>query len=581
MNPHPSHNPMKGPRLWHRLLGALSTFVPGIAFGTLLANQDPTVTIIPKTALADLATPAVVAFEFDATDPDGQVAAVDVFDNGGWIASLTNRPFQIQREWWAGGHQLLARARDNQGGTGFSSAVPFTVKAPSPVALKPVRRDGNDLVLEWSGGNGPFLVELQSDLRDTWTILGSTGSNRVARVPLSATHRFLQINDTAISGTRNYDATLSAGQVRPAPVDSKATAGALMSLYHSTVTFRIEYSGLASSLAAVRIHGPSTTNDLAAPLIDLLPFHEGPTGTSGVLAGSLVLTPEQKLAFVGGQTYLTVVEAGKTTETLRGQLLPRPLGYEKDHDEDFTFDVLNSSGSSYNTSNWRFEFGDPVVTSGQNPHNNRPWVTGNSGGKITFRLTCGRKSDSWIADEYRAAGFGYSDLNKEFPNKIAAHLHADGGTQIPSDLNFFFPVKVTTESGITLQMYLGQHGTGKGWKGDLEAVGEAAKEGYDVFKDLEGGKIWSSLKDFRKFLDDLAKLGSENSWSVIVVGTLLDPAFIADLEYRQSPYPATYTTSQLICGGPTSTGLKQLFQIQPKVPFPDPSRMSIYVQGPR
>ena len=34
-------------------------------------------------------------------------------------------------------------------------------------------------------------------------------------------------------------------------------------------------------------------------------------------------------------------------------------------------------------------------------------------------------------------------------------------------------------------------------------------------------------------------------------------------------------------GGPTSTGLKQLFQIQPEVPFVDPSKMVIYVQGPK
>ena len=581
MNQYLHRNPMGSPRLTHLLALTLSSIVPAIAFGTLLANQDPTVTIIPKTPLTNLTTPAVVAFEFDAKDTDGEVVGVDVFDKGGWIASLTNRPFQMQREWWAGAHQLQARARDNAGGTGFSAAVPFTVKAPTPVALKPIRRDGNDLVLEWSGGDGPFLVELQTELQQGWTILESTGSNRVARVPVTGSQMFLQVNDTAITGTRNYDATLSGSQVRPSPVTSTATAGAWMSLYHSTVTFRIEYSGLASPPTAVRIHGPAATNGLAAQLLDLLPYHQGPTGTSGVLAGSLVLSTEQKQAFVAGQTYVTIVESGKSTETLRGQLLPRPLGYEKDHDEDFTFVVLNSGGGGYDTSRWRFEFGDPVVTSGQNPHNNRPSVTENSGGKITFQLTCGRKSDSHVADLYRAAGFGYSDLNKEFPNKVAAHLHIDGGTQIPNELNFYFPVKITTETGITLQMYLGQQGSGKGWKGDLEAAGEAAKEGYDVFKDLAGDKLWSSFKDFKKFLDDLAKLGSDNSWSVIVVGTLLDPAFIADLEFRQSPYPATYTTNQLICGGPTSTGLKQLFQIQPEVPFVDPSKMVIYVQGPK
>ena len=564
---------------------SLKAIVAGTAIAltleSALANQNPTVSIVPKASLTDLGTPAVVPFEFEAADPDGQVVAVDVFDNGGWIASLTNRPFQIHREWWVGEHQLRARARDNEGGVGFSTSVPFTVKAPTPVALKPVRRDGDDLILEWTGGQGPFLVELQADLRDTWTILQSTGSERVARIPISGPGGFVQVNDTAVSGTRNYDAALTGLQVKPAPVETGASAQAQATLYHSTLTFRIEYKGLATPLAAIRVHGPATPNTLGAALLDLLPFHQGTPGTSGILAGSIVLTADQKLAFVGGQTYVSIVESGKTTESLRGQFLPRPLGYEKDHDENFTFSVLKTTGGNYDTSQWIFEFGDPVVTSGQNPHGNRPWLKSKSGGQITFQLTCGRKSSSDIANGFRAASFGFSDLNRLFPNQIAAHLHVDGSTQIPTDMNFFFPVKVTTENGIVFPMFLGQNGSGKGWKGDLETAGEAAKEGYDSYKDLVDGKLWDSFKSFVKFLEDTAKLGSENDWSLAVIGDTAHPAFIAEQQYQQSPYPYVYTTNQLIAGGQTPTGATQMFYFQQVTPFYADAKMVLLVDQPR
>lgn len=570
----------------HRLLIQsllLLAAIPGLMLGSLLANQSPTVTIVPKGPLADLGTPAIVTFEFDASDPDGQVVAVDIFDNGGWITSLTQRPFQISREWWVGAHSLRARAKDNEGAIGLSTPIPFTVQAPTPVSLKPVRREGSDLVLEWSGGNGPFLVEMQTDLQDAWTPLQMTGSNRVARVPVGGTNLFLQINDTAISGTRNYDATLSGANVIPSPVDTPATAAVWMSIYHSTVTFRIEYSGLTAPLSAVRMHGPAATNDLAPAMFDLTAYHEGKVSTSGVLSGSLVLSTEQKLAFLGGQAYVTLVESGKTTESLRGQLLPRPLGYEKDHDNNFTFLVCTANGSAYDTSGWTFEFGNPVVTTGQNPTGNRPWVKGNSGGKTTFQLTCGRENNSDVADEFRAAAFGYSALDQEFPKMVAAHVHANGDTKIPKEMNFFFPVKMTTDTGVVLWMFLGQNGSGKGWLGDIKVAVEAAKEGYEAYKDADEGNLWDSFTSVVKFLSKTAEFAGlfTNAWTVAVVGTTGHPAFIADLKYQQPPTIDTYTTAQLIAGGTTGNGQTQLFEIQPEVPYPSPEQMKIVVQSPR
>ena len=570
MNPPAVPNGIPGSHpLWIQSL-VLLVAMPSLLIGSLRANQSPTVTIVPKNPVSDLATPAVVTFEFDATDPDGQVVAVDVFDNGGWITSLTQRPFQLSREWWAGAHRLRARARDNEGGIGYSTPIPFTVQAPSPVVLKPVRRDGGDLVLEWSGGKGPFLVEMQSDLRDAWTVVELTGSNRTARVPVADTHLFFQVNDTAVSATRNYDAALSGAQVLPSPVDTPATAVAWMSLFHSTVTFRIDYSGLTKPLSAVRVHGPATTNQVGPAVLDVTAFHQGPVGTSGSLSGSLVLSAEQKLAFLGGQTYVTLVESGKTTESVRGQLLPRPLGYEKDHDNTFTFDV---SGAS--TSDWTFEFGEPVVTSGQNPSGHRPYVSSNTGKSVTFTLTCGRKNNSDVATSFQNAGFS------SFNPPVSAHLHIDGGTAIPTEMNFYFPVTVTTDRGLVLKMYLGQNGSGKGWKGDLKTVGEAAKDGYDAYKDLEQGKWWDSFKSCYDFLKDITGLGSDNTWSLTVVGTPTYPAFIADLEYTQNPYPYVYTTSQLIVGGVLPDGRTQLMEIQPWTPFPNDDHLEILVQDPR
>jgi Bacterial Ig domain/Ricin-type beta-trefoil lectin domain-like len=96
------------------------------------ANAAPTVSLTVPTNNATFTQGALISFAASAGDVDGNVAKVDLYDNGNLIGTSTVSPY---RWTWGsatvGKHVFTAKATDNQGATTTSTGVNVTVNAPS------------------------------------------------------------------------------------------------------------------------------------------------------------------------------------------------------------------------------------------------------------------------------------------------------------------------------------------------------------------------------------------------------------------------------------------------------------------
>ncbi len=102
---------------------------------TVTVTQAPVVALTSPLPNALITTPSPVHFAATASDADGTVSRVDFLANGNVVGSATGPTFVF--DWTApyGTYSLTARAYDNYGVAGTSSAVPIIVNAPPAVAL--------------------------------------------------------------------------------------------------------------------------------------------------------------------------------------------------------------------------------------------------------------------------------------------------------------------------------------------------------------------------------------------------------------------------------------------------------------
>ena len=92
------------------------------------ANQVPTVSLTSPSAGAQFAAGATINLAANASDPENQLAKVEFFRDGTLIGTDTTAPYSFS---WtnvaAGTYSLTAKAYDNAGGIGTSTAVGVTV----------------------------------------------------------------------------------------------------------------------------------------------------------------------------------------------------------------------------------------------------------------------------------------------------------------------------------------------------------------------------------------------------------------------------------------------------------------------
>src|SRR5256886_1914642 len=110
--------------------------------------------------------------------------------------------------------------------------------------------------------------------------------------------------------------TLNGANERPTPVNTTASGFGLLSLIGNELTYNITYSGLSSPATAAHIHGPADINGFAGVLQPV----SGVSGTSGTLAGTLVLPPRQFGNLIYGLIYANIHHTNKPDGEIPGPI---------------------------------------------------------------------------------------------------------------------------------------------------------------------------------------------------------------------------------------------------------------------
>jgi hypothetical protein len=162
-----------------------------ITVKTTATNSPPSVSLTSPTNNATFNAPASISITANATDADGTISKVELYNGTTLLTTLTSTPYTYT---WtnvaAGTYTLTAKATDNQAGVTTSSAIQIVVKAVST---------GADLVgVNCVGKNAVTAFELSAANRVnatnySWWCNGSTSSIvPVSGQPWKATYSFGQ-----------------------------------------------------------------------------------------------------------------------------------------------------------------------------------------------------------------------------------------------------------------------------------------------------------------------------------------------------------------------------------------------------
>lgn len=198
------------------------------------------------------------------------------------------------------------------------------VPATEPVAITSswLTNDVMDLVLIWSGGFGPYTVQSQPQLGNpTWSNLLATNTT-AATVPVLGPSAFMRIADRGLAAGIPFTAALSGAAQRPDPVDTDGGGFGSFVLEGHRLTFTIGYTNLSEAATAAHIHGPAPASEPADVMIHLGDFAVDGFGTSGTIAGSVILDDPQREAVLQGLTYVNIHTPANGSGEIRGQIAP-------------------------------------------------------------------------------------------------------------------------------------------------------------------------------------------------------------------------------------------------------------------
>ena len=99
---------------------------------------------------------------------------------------------------------------------------------------------------------------------------------------------------------------------------SPGTGTGSMSISNSVLFYTIKFTNLLSPAILAHIHGPADTAHNAGVLIPFSP----PAATSGTISGTAVLSSQDLLYLVTGQTYANIHTTNYAGGEIRGQVVP-------------------------------------------------------------------------------------------------------------------------------------------------------------------------------------------------------------------------------------------------------------------
>ncbi len=153
--------------IMHSSQGVVANFV---------AETPPTVSIVSPAGGALFAPPASVTVTVNASDVDGTVTQVDLYQGATLIGTKTSSPYTFNVSGLTeGSYALTAKATDNDGGTSVSSPVTITVANPPTISSPP---QGQSVTL---GATASFSVSATGvALSYQWQLNGTNLPNATA-----------------------------------------------------------------------------------------------------------------------------------------------------------------------------------------------------------------------------------------------------------------------------------------------------------------------------------------------------------------------------------------------------------------
>ena len=110
-------------------------------------------------------------------------------------------------------------------------------------------------------------------------------------------------------------ATLSGAAEVPA-VTTSGTGTAKLTMIGNQLSYVVTYSGLGSAATASHIHGPADTTHSSGVIVPLAT----PSGTSGTISGTVLLTREALADILAGTAYINIHTTGNGGGEIRGQI---------------------------------------------------------------------------------------------------------------------------------------------------------------------------------------------------------------------------------------------------------------------
>jgi uncharacterized protein (TIGR03118 family) len=192
-----------------------------------------------------------------------------------------------------------------------------SISATPVMRITSLEDNSTAVTISWAGGVGPYLLQMKPALDDTnWFDLLTTEELYVT-VPKPGSGGFYRVMQKAPETVTPFSVLL-AGPTEVPAVDSAATGLGSLSLKGTQLSYMIPFSGLSGNAAAAHIHGPATPTNSAVVLIPL----SGASGTSGVLSGTVTVTPDQLTNLVMGMTYVNIHTPAHSGGEIRGQVVP-------------------------------------------------------------------------------------------------------------------------------------------------------------------------------------------------------------------------------------------------------------------
>jgi glucose/arabinose dehydrogenase len=211
--------------------------------------------------------------------------------------------------------ELYIFASRPQGPTGAGGVMLKLVPPPAAaLAVSGSSIVGTNFQTTLTGGIGPFAQQRKLSLDEAVWLNDAFTAGNTLTTPVRGSSGFFREVDTVRQMAMPLTTVLRGS--------GSGSGSGILSLAGNTLRFSLNYRDLTGTATQAHIHGPAGTGGSAGILVDLEPFNGGAFGSSGTLAGTVVLTDEQKAHLLAGRTYVNVHTVANPGGEIRGQLAP-------------------------------------------------------------------------------------------------------------------------------------------------------------------------------------------------------------------------------------------------------------------